>query len=124
MARATLYNHKRHAIKWADFPAVIRTNKPEDFVEGYLVSGLTEPQEARIMIFESGLYTDEGVEVVMGWGKADGEAKEARVYVWGGTEAELVDTAVYEWSFEKFKKSDMYRMSFRGGAGASDSEED
>lgn len=123
MARATLYRHKRHAVLWAEFPAVRRTNNPEDFVEGYLVSGLTEQQENNIATFESGLYRDEAVEVVMGWGKnVGGEPKKARVYIWAGTATELMDTAVGEWTFAKFKESNMYKMNFRGGSGPSDDE--
>lgn len=125
MAPATLYKHKRHAVLWAEFPAVRRTDNPEDFVEGYLVTGLTEEQESKIAVFESGLYRDETVEVVMGWGKkVGGEPKKARVYTWAGTSTELMDTAVGEWTFAKFKESNMYKMRFRGGAGPSDDEED
>ncbi|KAL0635479.1 hypothetical protein Q9L58_005527 [Maublancomyces gigas] len=125
MVRATLYKHKRHAVVWAEFPAIRRTDNPEDFVEGYLVTGLTAQQESNIAAFESGLYRDEGVEVVMGWGKkTSGESKKARVYVWNGTSAELMDPAVGDWTFSKFKESNMYKMRFRGCAGPSDDEED
>lgn len=112
MSRATLYGHKRYAVDGADFPAILNTGKPEDFVEGYLVSGLTKPQEASIERFESGLYTDRNVEVVMGWGEEAkaGEVKKARVYVWGGYKEELVDPEVQEWTFEKFKETGMYQF--------------
>lgn len=87
------------------------------------MTGLTEEQENNIATFESGLYRDEEVEVVMGWGKnVGGEPKKARVYIWGGTAAELMDTEVGEWTFAKFKESNMYKMNFRGGAGPSDDE--
>lgn len=87
------------------------------------MTGLTEEQEKKIAVFESGLYRDEEAEVVMGWGKnVGGEPKKARVYIWGGTAAELMDTEVGEWTFAKFKESNMYKMNFRGGAGPSDDE--
>lgn len=125
MARATLHKHKRLAVLWAEFPAIVRTNNPEDFVEGYLVSGLTEAQETNIDRFESGLYRDESVDVTMGWGEnASGETRRARVYIWGGTDAELMDPSVGEWTFEKFKESNMYKMKFRGSAVPSEDEEE
>lgn len=124
MTRATLHKHKRHVVAWADFPAVVKTDKPEDFVEGYLVSGLTQLQEARIERFESGLYRDEGVDIVMGWGNPDGEMKEARVYIWDGAQAELINPAVREWTFKGFKKSSMYNMRFRGDSSESGGDEE
>ena len=121
MTPATLYDHERCAVYYADYPAVIpvTANKSSTLVpkvEGMLVFALTAEQRYALHCYESGLYNLTSVEVeveVVESLEAEGAPVEKRmmvkvaaeVYIWGGRRDELYDVSQREWSIEGFLSS-------------------
>lgn len=135
MTPAVLHGYARHAVRDADYPAVVAdppltSTSTESAavpptvpsaVVGFLVFGLTPSQRQHIDNFESGLYdltaVKADIEVVVDrvgerteLTELVVEEVEAEVYVWGGQRDELVDAEGKGWSFEGFLGSGMGRV--------------
>lgn len=103
MTPATLPDYRRFAIKWADFPAVLPSEDPNDAVDGVLMFGLNEVEKDRLHCYENGLYTVElaGVEIELSDDSSLTLA--ADVYVWKGPLDDLVEGKV--WRVDEFLRS-------------------
>lgn len=100
MTPATLPQYRRFAIKWADFPAVLPSDEPDDAVEGVLMLGLNEREKDRLYAYESGLYTVEVRDVKIELFDQSSLVLAADVYVWNGSTDDLVEGKV--WSVKEF----------------------
>lgn len=127
MTPAILHGYSRHAVRGADFPAVIAdpafpststtTTSTVPFqVIGFLVFGLTASQRKGIDRFESGLYDLTTVKVKIdlagdeGSSRREGVVVDAEVYVWAGDRDDLAKAEEKCWSFEAFLGSGMGRV--------------
>jgi hypothetical protein len=132
MIPARLDNHRRYCVKWADFPAIIRTVKgvkaeeptvnaegpidnaedpavkAEESVDGMLVFGLRTSERKHLDRFESGLYSLEKVEVFLTLSDGTSTSVVAEVYIWGGERHELEEPEVKKWTIEGFLTSSFY----------------
>jgi len=114
MTPATLYEHKRLAVRGVRFPAVVAAAavclSDPSMVEGLLVFDLSDSQRLDLDRYESGLYNLMPVEVWIEVVDAGEEgsvrqrrmAVEAEVYVWAEPRDELVEVAEKEWSVEEY----------------------
>lgn len=99
---AVLSGHQRYAIKWADFPAVLRSDQPNDAVEGMLMFGLNQMEKEHLHAYESGLYTVEVAFVRIELFDGRIVNLDADVYIWNGTRDDLVEVEERVWSVERF----------------------
>ena len=126
MTPAVLHGYSRHAVRYADYPAVVvdhasaststptatTTLRAPSQVTGFLVFGLTPSQRKSIDRFESGLYnlTRAKVEIELLGDRGSSKTEvEAEVYVWGGDRDDLLEAEEKSWSFEAFLGSGMGR---------------
>ncbi|KAI9718358.1 MAG: hypothetical protein M1812_004079 [Candelaria pacifica] len=110
MARAVLRGYQRYGVKNAHFPAVMASEDPKHSVEGIMVFDLDKEQRASLDRFESGLYTEESVQIEITL--RDGETRmiDGIVYIWGGGRDELHEVEESLWTVDDFIKSDSYQM--------------
>jgi hypothetical protein len=100
---AILYNHRRHRVHNADYPAIL-PNIPDSTVRGTFVTGLTDADIWRLDIFEGDEYERSKVRVRLltqvgdasGEGNVEGEEVEAETYLWIAGEQRL---EAREWDF-------------------------
>lgn len=102
---ATLPHYRRHAIKWADFPAIIPSDQPNDAVDGVLMFGLDRAEKSRLHAYEGRLYTVELAEVEIELADESSLTLAADVYVWKGLRDELLEMEDTLWSVEGFLQS-------------------
>jgi hypothetical protein len=111
MTPATLPGYRRFAIKWAEFPAVLPSDEPDDAVYGVLMFGLTETEKDRLLAYESGLYNVEATTVEIELIDQTNRMLTADVYVWNGPRDDLVVGMV--WSVEKFLQGHSHNDRFQ-----------
>ena len=102
MTGAALPGYRRYALDWADFPVVLPSDRPDDYVDGVLLFGLSETEKNRLHAYESGLYTVELARVEFQLFHGVNTAVAAEVYVWKGARHEVVEVEEREWSVEEF----------------------
>lgn len=109
---ATLPHHRRHRVRFCDYPAIIPAANSS--VRGAYVRGLTDGDIFRLDIFEGGEYERRKVKIkvlekegdeVTGEGNVEGEeVEEVETYVWVAGEARLEGG---EWDFGEFRREKM-----------------
>ena len=92
--KATLQGYKRSTIHFADYPALVKTDKPEDTVDGFLFYPRAMNDMRRLDNFEGEPYRREKVVV-----SVDDKLVDAYAYVWYRERERLED---HQWSFENF----------------------
>jgi len=128
---AILYNHRRHRVKGADYPAVIPSSpesSKEKSVRGTVVEGLTKEDIWRLDVFEGDEYERRAVSVQVLSAEGDNkiagptpnnanshdprqstqEELKAETYIWIAGEHRLDDQ---EWDFDEFVKEKMWRWA-------------
>jgi gamma-glutamylcyclotransferase (GGCT)/AIG2-like uncharacterized protein YtfP len=107
---AILHNHRRHRVRWADYPAI--TPHQGASVRGTYVTGLTDADIWRLDIFEGSQYVRRFVKPKLltkvgtddGEGNEEGDEVEAETYLWGANAGELEEA---EWDFGEFQREKM-----------------
>ena len=110
MTRALLLRHQRYAVKYAHYPAVMASEDPKHSVDGILVFGLDGDQRARLDAFESGLYTEETVQLEVALKGGGTRVINGSAYIWGGERDELHDVEDSLWSVDGFVQSSSFRL--------------
>jgi len=108
MTPAVLTGHQRYAVMYADFPAVLPSEVPGDFVRGMLLFGLSKRENGRIEVYESGLYTLEKAKVEIELYGGSKRLVEADVYVWKGSRSDVIEVQEKLWSIEGVLSSSFY----------------
>ncbi|KAG0165845.1 hypothetical protein DFQ28_005238 [Apophysomyces sp. BC1034] len=93
---ALLRGHRRFAVKNLDYPGVIRTNLPEDTVQGILVENLTEMNVTRLDAYEGEQYERCHAQVTVLPGE---DSMDCYVYIWTAGQEQLED---HDWELEDF----------------------
>ncbi|KAL8637879.1 MAG: hypothetical protein Q9228_004903 [Teloschistes exilis] len=111
---ATLHHHRRHRVRFCDYPAIIPTAPAANSsVRGAYVRGLTDGDIFRLDIFEGVEYERRKVKIrvlekegdeVTGEGNVEGEEVEVETYVWIAGQAALEEG---EWDFGEFRREKM-----------------
>jgi gamma-glutamylcyclotransferase (GGCT)/AIG2-like uncharacterized protein YtfP len=107
---AILHNHRRHRVKSADYPAIVKHEGSS--VRGTYVTGLTQNDIFRLDIFEGDQYVRVPVKAKLlttvgdenGVGNVEGEEVEAETYVWCDLREALEER---EWDFAEFQREKM-----------------
>ncbi|KAL8686555.1 MAG: hypothetical protein Q9218_007025 [Villophora microphyllina] len=108
---ATLHDHRRHRVRFCDYPAIIPTDvSTNTSVRGTYVRGLTDGDIFRLDTFEGWEYERRKVNIrilekegdeVTGEGNVEGEEVEVETYVWIAGEKHLEEG---EWDFGEFRR--------------------
>ena len=93
--KAILRGYIRRAIHSVDYPALVKTHKPEDSVDGFLFYPRDMNDIRRLDNFEGEPYRREKVVVSVGDKLVD-----AYAYIWHGERERLEERR--QWSFEEF----------------------
>jgi hypothetical protein len=107
---AILHNHRRHKVRFADYPAIVPHEGSA--VRGTYVTGLTDNDIWRLDIFEGAEYVRRPVKPKVlttvgnedGEGNVEGEEVDAETYIWKSDPSGLEDK---EWDFAEFKREKM-----------------
>lgn len=104
---ALLYNHCRHRVLDADYPAIIP--QQGHTVRGTYVTGLTDDNIKQLDRFEGDQYLRQKVNVtVLSEGQEKGEVVEAQTYIWSAGVDYLEKR---EWDYEDFRKNKLHRWT-------------
>lgn len=114
---ATLHDHRRQRVRYADYPGVIPATGSS--VRGTYVTGLTDADITKLDLFEGSDYVRRFVkphlletegDAATGAGNVEGKEVDAETYIWVGGKENLEDK---EWDFATFEREKM--RSWVGG---------
>ncbi|KAF8847901.1 hypothetical protein BDZ45DRAFT_811206 [Acephala macrosclerotiorum] len=104
---ALLYNHCRHRVLEADYPAIMPHQGHT--VRGTYVTGLTDDNIKQLDRFEGDQYSRQKVNVtVLSDGQEKGEVVEAETYMWSAGVDYLEKR---EWDYDDFRKNKLHRWT-------------
>jgi gamma-glutamylcyclotransferase (GGCT)/AIG2-like uncharacterized protein YtfP len=92
--KVILHGYKRCTIRFVDYPALVKTDNPEDTVDGFLFYPRDINDMRKLDNFEGEPYRREKVVV-----SVDDKLVDVYAYIWHGECERLGDR---QWSFEEF----------------------
>jgi hypothetical protein len=113
MTPGLLTGYNRHAVRGAQFPAIVQSGTLDTSVNGMVVFGIKDAARPRIHAFEGGMFQLRKIEVAVEYEEGTLHSIECGVYVWKRNLRDLVPVEEKEWNLMDLMNSEWHLANLK-----------